>query len=592
MNLRLLALAATALLTASSARAAVPLILPMQGRLLDAADRPVEGAVDLTVAIYDVFDDQPGQAHAGPRWSARYHVTLSGGLYSLDAGDPANGAAFPADLFDGSFVPWLSVAVGDASELRPRMRIGRYPFAQAAASAVLAHQAESLTAEGAAALDARFARLLPNATGAAQTGHLHVSGTATAAAFAGDGASLTGLNASSLASGTLPGDRLSGTYASAISLTNSGNAFTGDGSGLTNLGAAALSSGTIADARFGGSYSQKLTLSNSANLYAGDGAGLTNLNAASVASGALPGGRLAGAYPSALTLTNASNVLAGDGSGLTGLNASALASGSISDGRLAGTYSGALTLSNSTNVFKGDGSALTGVNAATLGGKAVSSFLQTGGSSGLTADLNVGFNQLVGARIESQDVTTHPACDGTRVGHVYLNSFSKALYYCDGTVYRPLNRKGVDLVNATLPITVDSTTGGSPSYVGDHLAFTSAGSWQSYCNQSNGSGGTHWVQVDFGAPTTVTSFGVGGYPGGSHKPAAAWRLEGSADASTWVAVWNGADNSTWSNDQAVATYPPRYVNELQKPARYRYYRVIGETWTNGYMLICDLALYE
>lgn len=56
-----------------------------------------------------------------------------------------------------------------------------------------------------------------------------------------DPANLTILNATNLTSGTVPDARLSGTYGSALSLTNSGNAitgtFTGDGAGLTNLNA-------------------------------------------------------------------------------------------------------------------------------------------------------------------------------------------------------------------------------------------------------------------------------------------------------------------------------------------------------------------
>lgn len=53
------------------------------------------------------------------------------------------------------------------------------------------------------------------------------SGAITASSFTGDGAGVTNLNASSLASGTVPGARLAGTYGNALNLPNSGNTVTG-----------------------------------------------------------------------------------------------------------------------------------------------------------------------------------------------------------------------------------------------------------------------------------------------------------------------------------------------------------------------------
>jgi preprotein translocase subunit Sec61beta len=48
------------------------------------------------------------------------------------------------------------------------------------------------------------------------------------------------LDAGNLASGTVPGSRLAGTYGQALALTNPGNAFTGSGAGLTGVDAATL----------------------------------------------------------------------------------------------------------------------------------------------------------------------------------------------------------------------------------------------------------------------------------------------------------------------------------------------------------------
>ena len=78
---------------------------------------------------------------------------------------------------------------------------------------------------------------------------LDVYGTVTATNFAGNGAGLTNLNASQLASGTLPDARLSGTYSGIVTFSSGGNNFTGIGSGLTSLNANYLASGTVADTR-------------------------------------------------------------------------------------------------------------------------------------------------------------------------------------------------------------------------------------------------------------------------------------------------------------------------------------------------------
>jgi len=75
------------------------------------------------------------------------------------------------------------------------------------------------------------------------------AGNVSATSFTGSGAGLTGLNASQLTSGTVPGGRLSGTYSGAMNLSNPANSFSGNGSGLTGLNASQLTSGTVNDAR-------------------------------------------------------------------------------------------------------------------------------------------------------------------------------------------------------------------------------------------------------------------------------------------------------------------------------------------------------
>jgi hypothetical protein len=118
-----------------------------------------------------------------------------------------------------------------------------------------------------------------SATGLSVVGDVSATG-----AFSGSGANLTSLNASNLASGTVPDARFPATLP-AIS-----------GANLTNLNASNLASGTVPDARF------------PSVLPAVNGANLTNLNASNLASGTVPTARLGSGTPTS------SKFLRGDGS--------------------------------------------------------------------------------------------------------------------------------------------------------------------------------------------------------------------------------------------------------------------------------------
>lgn len=133
-----------------------------------------------------------------------------------------------------------------------------------------------------------------------------------------DGSTVTNLNASNLASGTIPSAQLAGTYAGALALTNPSNSiagtFAGSGAGLTSLNASNLAAGTLSGSLLSGTYGNALTLSNAGNSFTGSGAGLTELNASNISSGILaferlPGG---GAWPLSSTLSLDSNTLAID----------------------------------------------------------------------------------------------------------------------------------------------------------------------------------------------------------------------------------------------------------------------------------------
>lgn len=115
----------------------------------------------------------------------------------------------------------------------------------------------------------------PNALVVLGTGNVTMAGTldvtssVTAASFTGVGTALTALNASQLASGTVPNARISGSYTGFASVTGSGTAtfasFSGSGASLTALNASQLTSGTVPDARISGSYTGLGTLTPATN---------------------------------------------------------------------------------------------------------------------------------------------------------------------------------------------------------------------------------------------------------------------------------------------------------------------------------------
>jgi hypothetical protein len=102
-----------------------------------------------------------------------------------------------------------------------------------------------------------------------QTGTLYISGGDIGTPSGGNGSNLTNLNASNLASGTVPDARFPATLPAA------------SGVNLTALNASNLGSGTVPDARF------------PATLPAASGVNLTALNASNLGSGTVPTARLA-----------------------------------------------------------------------------------------------------------------------------------------------------------------------------------------------------------------------------------------------------------------------------------------------------------
>jgi len=109
---------------------------------------------------------------------------------------------------------------------------------------------------------------------------------------------LTAINASNIASGTLPSDRLSGTYAITVSgaATTAGTVTTAAQPNITSTGTLTslavtgnVTSGNVSGTRVSG------TNGDFTNVL-GNGAALTSINASNIASGTLPAARLSGTY--------------------------------------------------------------------------------------------------------------------------------------------------------------------------------------------------------------------------------------------------------------------------------------------------------
>ncbi len=192
MNILLLALAL-----------ATPTI-PIAGHLVDAVGAPINGSRSLTFRVYD----QP--SGGAPLHTETVAVSLGDGAFAASIG------ASPT-LADGFYAThtelWLSVSVGGDPESE-RVAVARSPFAWHAERASDADLLGGVPPEA------------YRAAGAVPWGDL----TGVPAGLL-DGSGLTALSASNLVSGTVPGARLSGTYANALALTNPGNAFTGTFSG-------------------------------------------------------------------------------------------------------------------------------------------------------------------------------------------------------------------------------------------------------------------------------------------------------------------------------------------------------------------------
>lgn len=185
-----------------------PLVCASQGTtftyqgVLNQSGLPANGSNDLTFTLYNAVS---GGSTVGTS-NIVNDLLVTNGVFTVLLN-------FGTSAFDGND-RWLEIAVrpgasaGAFTNLSPRQPVTPTPYAIFA--------------------------------GGVNASNITGSGT-----FSGNGGSLTNLNASNLASGTVPNARLSGTYTSPVTISNAGNNFAGNGGGLTGLNASQLTFGTV-----------------------------------------------------------------------------------------------------------------------------------------------------------------------------------------------------------------------------------------------------------------------------------------------------------------------------------------------------------
>ena len=232
-----------------------------QGVLRNASNAPLSGTFDMVFRFYDTMtggNEILVDSHSAVGGSP---VTVSGGLFNVQLGsgvltDGAGPGVYSslAEVFASYGTVYLSVQVG-SEVLTPRTRI---------VSAAYSLNSANLDGRSSGAFAQRgAANTFTTGPQTLQTG----------------GAATKGLVVQAVASQAANLQEWQNSIGTAVASVSPGGTFSGDGSGLTGLNASSLSSGTVPDGRLAGAYSAAVTFSNASNSFAGSGSGLTNVNA-------------------------------------------------------------------------------------------------------------------------------------------------------------------------------------------------------------------------------------------------------------------------------------------------------------------------
>ena len=114
------AVAAAWMLAAGAAHAQAPAVLPVQGFLTDASGTPIDGATDVTFALY------AAETGGTPVFSEMQSVMVEGGYFSAYIGDVGT---LELSTFRDRGTVFIGVRVGADAELTPRLLLGSVPYA-------------------------------------------------------------------------------------------------------------------------------------------------------------------------------------------------------------------------------------------------------------------------------------------------------------------------------------------------------------------------------------------------------------------------------------------------------------------------------
>lgn len=299
-NSGFLTLALMASFVSGTIAAPVGTAFTYQGRL-KSAGQPANGNYDLKFTLYDAAS---GSGQIGsPVTIAPVVLTNGNFTVSLDFGAVFSGEARWLEIgvrTNGSSIPYgtpsarqpltptpyalyapsaglaaTATTAGTSSNLVGNLSGDVIGTQMATVVALVAGQTAAVVASGSVTANAATSANTPNTIVKRDASGNFSAGAITAAGFTGGGSGLTGLNAGQLASGTVPSERLSGSYPGALTLNNGANMLSGNGAGLTSLNAGSLASGTVPSARLSGTYSSAVVFNNAGNSYTGNGSGLT-----------------------------------------------------------------------------------------------------------------------------------------------------------------------------------------------------------------------------------------------------------------------------------------------------------------------------